>query len=80
MDPSGYLIVGALFVVFGMLATMIRRHSIRTSRGSRAFAQKMGLHLPSERFYEISQAVWGAFFAVVGIGFIVAGLVMLARD
>ena len=80
MDSSGYLAVGALFVIFGVVAILIRKHSIKTSRRSRAFAQKIGFRLPSEHFYEISQTVFGGLFAAVGVGFIIAGLIMLARS
>ena len=64
---------------FGVVAVLIRNHSVRTSRGSRAFAQRLGIRLPSERFYQRSQAVFGALFAAIGVSFIITGLVMLLR-
>jgi len=65
--------------MFGTLAILIRKHSVRTSRGSRVFAERIGFRPPSERFQEALQGVGGAIFVVIGIGFIITGLVLMSR-
>lgn len=76
---SDYLVGGAIALIFGVLAILMRKHSVRTSRGPRAFAERIGFRPPSERFHEVLQAAGGAFFVLVGVGFIITGLVMLSQ-
>jgi uncharacterized membrane protein len=78
-SSSDYLAGGAIALVFGLVAILLRKHSIRTSRGSRAFAEKIGVRLPSERLHEALQTILGPLFILVGVGFTIAALVMLSQ-
>jgi hypothetical protein len=67
---------GIFAVVFGTFAFLIRKHSVRTSRGVRESARRMGVPLPSERFYDTTGALVGPLLVVLGLSLIVVGLVL----
>jgi hypothetical protein len=75
---SGYLLSGVIAVAFGTLAVLIRKHSVRTSRGVRASVERFGFRPPSERFQEALQGAGGAVFVLVGAGLIITGVILLS--
>jgi len=76
LESTDYLLTGLFAIAFGVAALLLRKHSVRTSRGPRAFLETRGFRVPSERFQEGVQGVGGALFVLAGVGFIIASLVM----
>jgi hypothetical protein len=76
VESGDYFVTGVFCLVFGALAISLRKHSVRTSRGPRAFLARIGWRWPSERMQEAVQTLGGALFLLAGVGFIIAGLIL----
>jgi hypothetical protein len=74
LGTGDYFAAGSFCLIFGALAILMRKHSIRTSRGPRVSLKRIGLRLPSEQFQEAVQTLGGVLFVLAGVSLIVAGL------
>jgi hypothetical protein len=78
VESGNFFATGVFCLVFGTLAISIRKHSVRTSRGPRAFLARIHFPMPSERVQEALQTLGGALFLLAGAGFIIAGLILVS--
>ena len=78
MESGDLFVTGVFCLVLGTLAIFLRKHSVRTSRGPREFLARISWLMPSERMQEAVQTLGGVLFLLAGVGFIIAGLILLS--
>jgi hypothetical protein len=79
LNPSTYLAMGIVWIMMGALAILARKRSEEQSRGWRKLVQRIGIRPASDRAYELTAAWVGAGMIAGGLGFIIAGMILMSR-